>query len=307
MTPQEIVNYYANLLIFQYVGKPRAYAMIQALANIAIIPDVTVQEIDFQTAPTSGTFVLNYGALFTAAINWNDSVSVIQGKLQALSGLASVTVSGSIASQSLVVTFTGVAPITTLLTISANSLQTSGVAVTPTVVETDVTLPFAVQNAYNIDTAVGVQLDVLGKYVGVTRYGYTFTGPITLDDDEFRVLIKVEIINNSNGSSLADIQNLLHMFFPGTLLVFDFQDMHMDYFFDSSIGSRQLAEVFVQQGVLPKPMGVELGALIYSPDIDSFFGFRTYPVGPYNVSGFNTYDSYSMSSPWLSYSDAIAF
>lgn len=205
MTTQEIIDYYANLLIMQYIGKPDAYATIQQ----TIKPYIMDQ------------------------------------------------------------------------------------------------LPDAVQNAFNVDTAEGVQLDILGKYTGVTRYGYTFTGPVTLTDAEFRVLMKVAIIKNSSGSSLADIQALLHQFFPSTLLVFDYANMHMDYFFDSSIGSRPLAELFVKEGVLPKPMGVELGALIYSANVDAFFGFRTYALPGYNVTGFNSYAAYDMNSPWLSYADAI--
>jgi hypothetical protein len=166
-------------------------------------------------------------------------------------------------------------------------------------------LPVAVQNAFSVDTAVGVQLDLIGKYVGVSRNGYDAAGPITLSDSDFRVMIKVAIIQNSSGSSLYTIQALLNMFFPGTLLVFDYANMHMNYFFNSSIGSRPLAELFVKQGLLPKPMGVELGSLIYGAFTDDFFGGRTYDFGPYNVHGFNTYDVYDSGCPWLTYNDAI--
>lgn len=205
MTNQEIIDYYANLLILQYKQKPKAYATIQALVQNVIMDQ----------------------------------------------------------------------------------------------------LPIAVQDAFDIDTAEGVQLDVLGKYAGVVRSAYDFTGPIVLDDDDFRTMIKIAIIKNGFGSSLADIQNLLFQFFPGSLLVFDFKTMRMGYFFDSDIGSRPLAEVFVRSGFLPKPMGVQLSALIYSSNITAFFGFRTYQLPPYNVTGFNDYDDYDMDAPWLSYSDAI--
>lgn len=205
MTTQEIIDYYANLLILQYHEKPKAFATIQAL------------------------------------------------------------VKGIIMDQ----------------------------------------LPTAVQNAFDINTAEGVQLDVLGKYVGVSRTAYDFTGPITLDDDDFRTMIKIGIIKNGFGSSLAEIQELIWQFFDGSLLVFDFQNMRMGYFFDSAIGSRPLAEVFVRSNFLPKPMGVQLAALIYSNNITNFFGFRTYETPPFNATGFNDYDDYHLDSPWLSYTDAI--
>ncbi len=205
MTTQEIIDYYANLLILQYKQKPRAYATIQA-----------------QVAP------------------------VIMDQL-----------------------------------------------------------PLAVQNAFGVDTAEGVQLDVIGKYVGASRTSYDFTGTVVLSDSDYRTMIKVAIIKNGFGSSLADIQNLLWQFFQGGLLVFDFQNMQMGYFFDSAIGSRPLAEVFVKNNFLPKPMGVQLAALIYSANITNFFGFRTYELPPYNNTGFNSYINYNMTSPWLNYNNAI--
>lgn len=166
-------------------------------------------------------------------------------------------------------------------------------------------LPLLVQAAFNLNTAVGVQLDILGKYAGVSRAALTFTGPITLNDSDFRILIKLKIIENNSGSSLADIQSLISMYFPTSIRVFDYQNMHMDYFFDSTFGSVDLAEVFVRQGLLPKPMGVQLGALIYSPSINNFFGMRTYAFPAVGANGFNSYTSYQTNWPWLSYADAI--
>ncbi len=163
----------------------------------------------------------------------------------------------------------------------------------------------AVQEAFNLETAVGVQLDTLGKYAGIARIVNTFTSRVVLGDDDYRLLIKVKILSNNSGSSLYDIQTLLQVYFPGTLLVFDYRNMRMDYMFDSAIGSMDLAEAFVTNGLLPKPMGVQLGALIYAVNINSFFGFRTYQVPAVKVRGFNRYTDYQTDRPWLRYSDAI--
>lgn len=205
MTTSEIIQYYADLLILQYIGKPRAYATIEALVKMVIMDQ----------------------------------------------------------------------------------------------------LPLEVESAFNIDTAVGNQLDTLGKYAGVTRSGYGFTSFITLDDDDFRQLIKVAIIKNTSFSDLGTIQTLLNQFFPGELFVFDFKNMRMGYFMADTVGSQDLAELFVKEGLLPKPMGVQLAALIYAPVIDSFFGFQTYLTEPYNNNPFNTYADYQMDWPWLSYQNGI--
>lgn len=166
-------------------------------------------------------------------------------------------------------------------------------------------LPDDVQNAFAIGTATGVQLDVLGKYAGVSRMGNGINGPITLDDADFTSLIKIAIITNSSGSSLATIQQLLNEFFPGQLFVFDFLDMRMGYFMSSAVGSLDLVQIFINEGLLPKPMGVLLSSLIYVPTLDNIFAYRTYSNQPANISGYSSYASYPTDHPWLSYSDTI--
>lgn len=168
-------------------------------------------------------------------------------------------------------------------------------------------LPVAVQDAFTLGTAEGVQLDVIGKYAGVTRYGRGLDGhAITLNDADFTKFILLAIIENSSGSSLDEIQNLLQVYFAGEIFVFDYQDMRMSYFLNASVISDDLAQVFVTSGRLPKPTAVQLGSTIFSPNIDHFFAFRTYPLPAYNASPFNDYAAYNMDYPWLSYVDAIA-
>lgn len=167
-------------------------------------------------------------------------------------------------------------------------------------------LALDVQAGFNIETAVGKQLDMIGKYVGVTRSNYTFTSPIVLDDNDFRVLIKIKLLTNYSGSSLADIQNIIFLFFPKKLLVFDYQNMRISYFFSSEISGRYLAEVFIMQGLLPKPMGVQLSSMLYiTGSTDRMFGYRTYEFDTPNNTGFNSYDDYNMDKPWLDYHDAV--
>lgn len=223
MTTQEIIDYYADLIILQYLGEPKAYATIQTLVDPVIMEQ----------------------------------------------------------------------------------------------------LPVAVQNAFSLDTAVGVQLDVLGKYQGVVRNGMGFDGPITLNDSDFRVFIKLAIATNQSGSSLYDIQNILNIFFPGSILVFDHQNMRMSYFIDSDIGSQDLIQLFITEGLLPKPMGVQLAAPIYAADL-KFFGMPSAQVikvyadqnsltidqaanallTSFNIWQFNSVDS-PIDGQWLSVKQGI--
>jgi hypothetical protein len=166
-------------------------------------------------------------------------------------------------------------------------------------------LPDSVQNGFDIETAVGDQLDFIGKYVGVSRTTYTFTQAITLDDDDFRTYIKVGILKNNAGSSLFEIQELLNIYFPDSIFVFDFKNMTLSYIFDSALGSRPLAEVFVRSGFLPKPMGVAITAVIYTSNVDNIYGWRSYERDSFNVTPFNNYVDYDENAPWIDYNDAI--
>lgn len=180
-----------------------------------------------------------------------------------------------------------------------------------TIVETDVILPLAIQDGFNIDAslgpvAVGAQLDIIGKYQGVVRSGQGFNGPVSLDDADFLTMIQFAIIRNSSNSDLETIQALMFQYFPNQVLVFDYRNMRMSYLISGSIGSQDLIQLIVTEGLLPKPMGVG-NTVIYYPDITKFFGFVTYDnPTPFNNTPFNTYDSYSTTSPWLSYNYAVS-
>lgn len=165
-------------------------------------------------------------------------------------------------------------------------------------------LPLEVQAAFDLDTAVGAQLDIIGKYAGVSRYAYDFNGAVTLNDTDYRILIKMKVVQNNSGSSLAAIQDLLYRYFQGAFLVFDYSNMHISYYFDASYGSNQLAEILVKEDALPKPMGVQMSALIYIANITSIFGQSTYYYSGYNVVGFNNYSN-TVSGTWISYENAI--
>lgn len=313
MNTFELVKYYADLLILQYIGKPRANATIKAAVAPVVMPQVSVQTITFPLIPDAGSFILSWEEQQIAAINWNDSTATIQTKLRELApfvydggtaaaagltdvdggdagstgpedinggdaygfGLSALTVTGSIAAGTLVVTFIGTTPPASLLTLISSTLTSGATAVTPVITEIDETLPLAVQNAFNVigsSLAKGVQLDVIGKYAGVTRTADGFTTQITLNDADFTTLIQLAIIKNNAGSSLATIQQLLFQFFPAQILVVDYADMFIAYYISSIVGSPDLVELVVTEGLLPKPMGV--GEIIVLFDGANAFGFE---------------------------------
>lgn len=166
-------------------------------------------------------------------------------------------------------------------------------------------LALQVQDAFYVETAVGVQLDVLGKYAGVTRIGDSPYGKITLNDSDFRTLIKLASSVNSSDMTLGNIDNILATFFPGVMFVFDFGSMRMGYYISSAIGSLDLIYTFISQGLLPKPMGVQLSSTIVFPELNNFFGYRTYEAPNLNAKPYNTYEDYNEDWPYLSYAYAV--
>lgn len=167
------------------------------------------------------------------------------------------------------------------------------------------TLPLKAQDSFNIETAIGIQLDVLGKYVGVSRTIYYYGVPIVLNDSDFRSLIKFAVILNSSDSSLYNIQKLLVQYFGSNILIYDYQNMYMSYFINSSVGTVNLIKAIISQFILPKPMGVQLATTIYAPVINKFFGFRTYSLPGVNNNPLNSYTDYKMDRPFLSYANAV--
>lgn len=307
-TTLELSRYYASLLIYQYLGKAKAFATIQGITTPVIMPQTSIQVITFAVAPTDGSFQLSYGDETPITVQWDDLGSVIQSNLQSVPGLGAVTVSGEISNSILVVTFVGIAPPALSLTVGNNTLTDGALPVAIAITETDLTLPLAVQNGFNVlgdQLAQGVQLDVLGKYAGVVRTGVGQTGTITLSDSDFLILIQFANIINNLGSDLASITNAIYGFFGSNVLVFDFKNMHMSYLINSLFGSQDLIQLLIAQKLLPAPMTVQV-SVVYAPNIDAFFGFSVYGTIAMNNSPFNDYNDYQTDWPWLDYGDTFS-
>lgn len=164
----------------------------------------------------------------------------------------------------------------------------------------------AIRDGFNIDTAVGVQLDWLGLYIGTDRYYKATDYPLAfgfsnfakddylgrtgfasasdfltkegtflsvaesiaiaqkLDDPEYRLLLKVKIAQNNSNFSTKSIDDILHQFFQDEIYIVDNYDMTMTYSYDpwtvstSPINNKKVIEAMLWKGILPVPMGVEL-------------------------------------------------
>jgi hypothetical protein len=190
-------------------------------------------------------------------------------------------------------------------------------------------LAIDVRDAFNIDTAVGPQLDVIGEYVnfgrtiygevvrayfnmddyidppvemfGVTdytdpslnpnsvtwRYEFASAALYELEDEEYRFMVKLKAALNTLDNTLYAIETTLDTFFGSDISVFDAKDMTIGYYV-ADVNSR-LAGIAASQGLLPKPMGVLINAILKVPNTSAVFGFQDYAITNGNTTGFGDY------------------
>lgn len=163
-------------------------------------------------------------------------------------------------------------------------------------------IPQKIEEAFDLETAVGKQLDILGGRLSVTRHVYLRNGePVTLNDSEFRTFIKLQAARMTLTASLYDIQTLLINFFQSSIRVIDNENMTLDYFVFGE--SSTLLSVLIKQDMLPRPMGVGIKA-VYDLPYKHVYGFQSYKTQSYPLVGFNTYTDYDEETSWLKYSNA---
>lgn len=161
-----------------------------------------------------------------------------------------------------------------------------------------------VTNGFNLETAVGKQLDVLGEYIGVDRY-YLDDGEVkTLDDEDYRIILKLKAICNTSNLSHKSLDESLYDFFSNTVRMDSVGNMEMTYFVPKD--KTPIIEAAIQKEVLPRPMGVRCSYII---EYDTkFFGFCTYQnQNTVYKTGFRTYNNPTKDGEMLTYSKRIEF
>jgi len=142
------------------------------------------------------------------------------------------------------------------------------------ILDDGVTLANNLSNYFDLDTAVGAQLDILGDIIGVKRtvsfqpttyYSAGVMGTTTLitpspvlDDDYYRLILRAKILQNMWDGTLPSLYGIWNTLFTNTyLIVKDNQDMSMNVLI---IGfSSQLQKDLAANGYLiPKPQGVRV-------------------------------------------------
>lgn len=161
-----------------------------------------------------------------------------------------------------------------------------------------------VTNGFDIQTAVGKQLDMLGEYIGVDRFYIESNEIKVLDDEDYRIILKLKAVCNTSNLSHKSLDESLYNFFGNTIRMDSSGNMEMTYFVPKNKTPIILAAI--QKEVLPRPMGVRCSYII---EYDKkFFGFCTYQnqTAVYKT-GFRDYNNPSKTGEVLTYSKRIEF
>lgn len=149
----------------------------------------------------------------------------------------------------------------------------------------------AMDDAFDLDKAVGKQLDVLGELIGVSRT-LTFQPPdlsSLLNDETYRLILKAKIGKNMWRGTIPEIQDIWNgMFTDLKLDLVDNQDMSMTAAIYGVLD--ELRELLIANGyIIPKPSGVRLNYVGVSP-----VKFKPYS---YMIICCNAVTTVSMSRP----------
>jgi len=202
-------------------------------------------------------------------------------------------------------------------------------------------LPMQLVGAFDINTAVGPQLDILGEYIGFNRlinqpitrtwfsfddyvsplatpYGFTsYTDlnqnisssiesyaaasylPMTLNDDEYRLLLKLKILVNSSLATFAEIKDDIYAEFGSAIVISDGCDMTIEYLAQPSVS--RLVKIAGDQAILPKPMGVRLVGIFQLNVPANLWGLTSYLTVSGSTIGFSSYAGGFNAGVMLSY------
>jgi hypothetical protein len=116
---------------------------------------------------------------------------------------------------------------------------------------------------YDIDVAVGIQLDALGVILNLPRtlpFQPTGTVSAIMDDDTYRIALKSAIVSAHFDGTIPTLVNLLQTTFAGFGLHFavqDNQDMTFSVIVFGTISSL-LQDLFTHDYIIPRPQGVSI-------------------------------------------------
>lgn len=145
-------------------------------------------------------------------------------------------------------------------------------------------LCFRMPSIFDIDEAEGVQLDVIGEYLGKSRrllYNSEQGESSILSDSLYRILLKATILRMNWNGGIEDLVRDWERLIDGiNISIRDNQDMTMDVTVIGSV-DKMLVELIEKGYIVPKPQGVRVNYQVsqnpvfaYDMENDNFAGYE---------------------------------
>lgn len=149
----------------------------------------------------------------------------------------------------------------------------------------------SIKSAFFINTAVGVQLDTIGKWLGLSRqvdFQPSDGSSSILNDKYYRIALKAKVVKNLWKGTIEDFYNMWQILFNGEdLQVYLADNQNMDYVvvtWDSTTQDSMVSDLLRNGYLIPRPAG--LGILYSDVDSDEIFGFDGSDFQPFNQGVF---------------------
>lgn len=149
----------------------------------------------------------------------------------------------------------------------------------------------AINNSFSLDTAVGKQLDIIGKQLNLSRqvnFQPTDGSSSILNDDYYRIILKAKVIKNQWKGTISNFYEYWNTLFgdsPLNIYLIDNQDMdYVGVTWDSTFKDQMMEDLISHGYIIPKPAG--LGISYREINSEEVFGFDKSDFQPFNQGVF---------------------
>ena len=159
-------------------------------------------------------------------------------------------------------------------------------------------------DAFDIETAQGKQLDLLGQIIGLERL---LNNGVYVNDETYRFFLKLQIILNYQLNTTYSIQNSLYNYFQNKIAYVDNRNMTAQYIFFEFLNNEIINILVQNKNILPVPAGVNVSYIIKVED-KKIFGYyiaKTDTMADF-ISGYTRADGDWNKATYLSKNNFIA-
>lgn len=147
----------------------------------------------------------------------------------------------------------------------------------------------SINSGLDPNIAEGVQLDMIGQYIGQSRrLNLNISGlDSSLSDEDYRFLLKARIAQQAWDGTIDGIYSLWNdLFGEETFVIVDNQDMSCSFTINPASMTQVQIELVISNMIIPKPAGVSytynfISKVLFSYDLNTEY-FKGYDLGYWN-------------------------